>query len=349
MKQYFVRFRQSTFFWPFVGGLSAVVLVGVVLVLLLGGGKDSSQDSKDGSLRGGSGKGTSLQSNISDLIGSTQSTSNLVGLTLRINQIDVCELPDLAAYVAVTSESGDVSRLNSDDIEVEVDGKVIDNPTFERIDASEQPLTATLAIDRSGSMAGQPMSSAISAASTFVDRAADKDRLGVISFDHEIQVLRKPTSNLAQVKKDIANISVRGDTALYDVVTRAVEVTDGCSRRAVVLLSDGGDTASKQYSLSEAISQSNKEGLPVFVVGLKGSTYDESTLRKIAEGTGGQLFQTDQPEDLAKLYERIDEQLKGQYQVRLKLDIPKTDKEHRLKITSKVEGSETTSERSFIY
>ncbi len=349
MKNWTTNARRSPYLWPSVIGLTALLVMGVVLWFVFAGGprQTSSADEKTAAVSSGS--GTSLNHDVTDLIGVTSSTVNLVGLTLRINQIEVCNEPELKAYVAVTSEAGDVKQLNSGDVTVSIDGKTIDNPVFEKIDANAQPLTASLVIDRSGSMRGAPIEHAQKAATSFVNQAADGSKIGVVSFDHEVNRQLEPTTNHTRVKDSIRSIDVRGDTALYDAVAQAIENTGGCSRRAIIILSDGGDTASKNVTLAKAIDRANRTGIPVFVVGLKGTTYDEATLKKLASGTGGQLFQTSSPEKLADLYRRIDAQLKGQYYVALKLDIAKTGKEHRLKIVSKVEGSKTSSERSFIY
>lgn len=340
-----------------VGGIGLFVLVvGVVVLItsmLLGARDDSAsqgeRQTSDRSSQSNGFGGQGITNDVRRILKSVNSTRNLTGLTLRINQIDVCQLPDLTAYVAVTSESGDISQLNAGDVKVFLDGKQIINPQFSKINTKSQPLSATLVLDRSGSMRGAPIDQAKAAAQQFVDKAAANDKLALVQFDQQVNVLQSLTEDRVAVKNGIAQISVRGDTALYDALAQGVQETSGCSRRAVVLLSDGGDTASKDSSLDNAINQANVAGLPVFVVGLQGETYDAATLRAIADRTGGQLFETADPAALADLYAKVDAQLKGQYFIGLKLNIPKDGKEHRLKIESNVQGSLTSSERSFIY
>lgn len=348
------KFLQSPKGILISGIFGFVVLVALILLLLTVafGNSNETQENSTTQLStttsegvGGSG----IQSDIRQIIDSVASTRNLSGLTLRINQVDVCELPELTAYIAVSSDSGDVSQLNNRDVKVYVDDKEVVNPEFAPVDASEQPLSATLVIDRSGSMAGEPINQAKAAASQFVDRAGDNDRIGVVQFGASVETLLSLSKDKNAAKQAINQITAVGDTALYDALNQGVAATSGCSRRAVVILSDGGDTSSKNASLDSAINAANVAGIPAFVVGLQGSTYDSQMLRGIAERTGGQLFETTNPAELAELYAKVDAQLKGQYYVGLKLDIPKTGGEHRLKIVSNIEGSPTTSERSFIY
>lgn len=335
------------------GFLLVTGLVVLVLTLTLGARNDSNQgnnSSSSNSNTGGSGSGgQGITSDVRRILKSVSSTRNLSGLTLRINQIDICQLPDLTAYVAVATDSGDISQLNANDVKVYLDGKLIENPQFSKVDANKQPLSATIVFDRSGSMRGAPIEQARSAAQQFVDKAAANDKLALVQFDHEVNTLSGLTTDRASIKNAIGGIAVRGDTALYDALSQGVSETSGCSRRAVVLLSDGGDTASKNASLDNAINQANVAGIPVFVVGLQGETYDANTLKAIADRTGGQLFETADPAALADLYNRVDAQLKGQYYIGLKLNIPKDGKEHRLKIESNIQGSPTSSERSFVY
>jgi VWFA-related protein len=340
-----------------IGGGAVLVIVLAIgffmLLMALFGNKNTDTQNQNGtgesSNTDGIG-GTGLSGDVRKLIGSVKSTRNLKGLTLRINQIDVCTLPDLTAFVAVTTDSGDVSRLSSKDIKVELDGETVNNVKFEPINTASQPLSATLVIDRSGSMAGAPLDQAKNAANLFIDKTAPNDRIGVVQFDHTVQTVTGLTTDRAAAHTAVNQITLGGDTSLYDAVGQGVSVTNGCSRRAVVVLSDGGDRMSSTYNLDSAVNAANRAGLPLFVVGLKGETYDANVLRALADRTGGQLFETDNPAALADLYTRVDAQLKGQYYVGFKLEgVAKDGKEHRLKITSTVEGSPTTSERSFIY
>lgn len=335
-----------------VGLIVTIVVAAVTLLVLLAlDPKSSSDRSTTNTNSGGAGSGgTALQGNVRGLIGNVSSTRNLAGLTLRINQLDVCQLPELTAYIAAASDSGTVSQLEQRDVEVFVDGKKIKSVQLSKVNAAQQPLNSVLVVDRSGSMAGAPIENAKTAAASYVNKLVQNDQVSVMQFDHQVQTLVPMTADKGAALGVIGQIGVRGDTALYDAISQGVGVANGCARKAVIVLSDGGDTASKTQTLDSAVNVANKAGLAVFVVGLKGETYDAGVLKSITDRTGGQLFETDDPAQLSDLYSRVDQQLKGQYYVRIKLEgVEKTGGEHRIKIMSTVGGSPAISERSFIY
>ena len=58
------------------------------------------------------------------------------------------------------------------------------------------PLNLSMVIDRSGSMGGQPLEEAKKCAAMLVDRMNANDRLSLVSYDHDVDVLFPPTSTI---------------------------------------------------------------------------------------------------------------------------------------------------------
>jgi Mg-chelatase subunit ChlD len=147
----------------------------------------------------------------------------------------------------------------------------------------------------------------------------------------------------------IPGIATRSDTALYDAVIAAVDTAPECGRRAVVAMPDGRETASTAHTLDQAIARANERNTLVFVVGLRSDQFTPGMLKALAEHTGAQYFEAPTPADIDALYRKVDEQLAGQYVLRLRLNIPLTGGERRLRIETLVPRSSTVSERSFSY
>jgi hypothetical protein len=135
---------------------------------------------------------------------------------------------------------------------------------------------------------------------------------------------------------------------VYDAIERSVSMSPQCGRKAVTVLTDGDDTASQAATGDSVVKLANKVNLPVFSVGIKGEGFTPARIKAISESTGGQYLEANTPAEIAALYANIDGQLSGQFVAKVKLP-KKTGSEHRLKIISIVEGSETKSERSFVY
>lgn len=350
-KSFFDNPRNLVIIAAIVGALLLVGIFATVIAIVSPSHSpsDSGQTAKDDTENGGAKSQSNLQGSTSKLTGSTTSTRNLKGLTLRINQIETCNPSVVSAYVAVSSDAGVVNKnFKKADVSVYVDGTQLKDFDFNEVDGEKTPLTNMLVIDHSGSMKGAPIENAKSAASQYVQKLRTGDQAGLIQFDDRVELLQAVTNDKAKVIGSIGGIQPRGDTAVYDALNSAVAQVPNCGRKAVTILTDGDDTASKSDAQS-VITNANTANLPVFSVGIKGEGFNPATIKQISEATGGQYLEANTPTEIANLYGNIDGQLTGQFVANLKLSIPKNGSAHTLKIVSNVEGSPTSSERQFVY
>lgn len=332
--------------------IATILVAGIVvaIVAIVSGASDPIASSQqDDTTDKNQSADSSLGGSTSKLSGSTTSTRNLNGLTLRINQIETCNPTVVSAYIAVSTDAGVVNKnFKKADISVSVDGKQVNKFDFNEVDGEKTPLTNMLVIDHSGSMKGAPIDNAKAAATQYVQKLRANDRAGLIQFDDRVDLLESVTSDKQRVVNAITSIQPRGDTAVYDALNDAISRVPDCGRKAITILTDGDDTASTADSQS-AITNANTANLPIFSVGIKGQGFNPSTIKQISEATGGQYLEANTPAEIANLYGNIDGQLTGQFVANLKLSIPKDGSSHTLKITSTIQGSPTSSERSFIY
>jgi Ca-activated chloride channel homolog len=78
------------------------------------------------------------------------------------------------------------------------------------------PLNLALVLDRSGSMTGAPLESAIEAAKLVARRMGSTNRLSVVAYDDRVEVLARGATGteLAQVVHDLDQVHARGMTNL---------------------------------------------------------------------------------------------------------------------------------------
>ncbi|MCS7055697.1 MAG: VWA domain-containing protein [Thermoflexales bacterium] len=172
-----------------------------------------------------------------------------------------------------------------------------------------------LLIDTSGSMRDDnKIGQAIEAARIFVEDQAGKNNVGLMRFSSDIEVLvplGALETNREQILAAINQIEARGNTALYDAVIAAVEKLQATSDperiQAIVLLSDGQDTAS-QASLNEVVrkvSEARNSRTPILVIPVAyGRDADVNALNAIGRASDTKV-QSGDPENIKKLLEVI--------------------------------------------
>ncbi len=167
----------------------------------------------------------------------------------------------------------------------------------------QDDLELQLVIDRSGSMIGQAIDNARTAASRVVDVAeAGATAIGVVTFGNsatELQpIIEIPDPGITEkdtIKGAINTISASGQTAMYDGAALALTglqnyaTTNSTDAGQVVfLLSDGGDNNSTTNE-SSVISNYQTADVPLITFGY-GSFAPTGTLQNMADQTGGRFF-----------------------------------------------------------
>jgi len=175
------------------------------------------------------------------------------------------------------------------------------------IDEEVATVDVVLVMDTSGSMEGEPMAAAIAAAQSFVNELPADIHVGLVSFSDSTHVLQRISAERTGLLDAIGSLEADGETALYDAINEAASLFAGPGQRNIVLLSDGGDTASKS-SLGSAASTNAS----VFAVGLKSGEFDEKALRHIARATDGD-YSPVASADLGRLYRGLATELSNQY------------------------------------
>jgi VWFA-related protein len=190
------------------------------------------------------------------------------------------------------------------------------------------PLSMLLLMDTSGSME-QKLPMARAAASRFVRMLRPQDTAAIVQFSGRVEILQEGTPELPALESAIAKTRASGNTALYDAVYIGLKElsksarSDELRRRAILLLSDGADTASLLRD-EQVLELSRKTDVMVYPVALREqrpstdpmeANRSSFFLSSIARESGGQLHCPRTLVDLEGVYERIVEGLRTQYTV----------------------------------
>ncbi len=222
--------------------------------------------------------------------------------------------------------------------------KVFDNGVEQQIEyfgTSEKPFTVVLLIDTSPSTEFK-IDEIRDAARAFVDQLKPQDRVAVIEFDGNPQVLTRATGNREQIYKAIKKADFGGGTALYDAVDLALKehLSNIEGRKAVVLFTDGVDTTSRNANYDTTLDLAEEFDAPIFPIyyntflenarqtypgsrpvlgaGRTAGEYavGKKYLEELSAYTGGRIFRPEStPGGLTAAFEGIAEELRRQYNI----------------------------------
>lgn len=242
-------------------------------------------------------------------------------LHVDIASVDSSAFPSLSAVVNVLDANGlPVAGLDLSAMQASVDYKPATIEAAQPVVDSQVALSVVLAVDVSGSMAGQPLSSAQQAATDFVRGLSPQDSVSILTFGDSINTVLEPTTDKDAVAAALAGLNAGGNTALYEATNKTIAeaLASPSARRAIVLLSDGVDYGGKSdVSRDDSLAQARAAGVPVYTIGL-GTEIDRNYLNELATATGARFLETPSPAGLSQLYGDIAGLLRGQYIVKLK-------------------------------
>ena len=244
------------------------------------------------------------------------------------------QLRTVPIFVSVVDRNGqtrdDVERSQFRIIDNESEGKIIE---FGK--AFDQPISIALLLDASASMT-YSMEHASKAAAEFVTRAIKQgDRCSVTAVQDVPRRRQALTDDRMLIAKAVQNVVPEGRTALYDAVMSAIrELRDEKNRRAIVVMTDGGDTSS-MYGYEDVLRIAREAAIPIYFIAYEGGEnepQDLDRLRYLAAETGGFVAIATQQNLMAK-YEAIEKDLRAQFAILYQIaDFGKSNEYRRVRV-----------------
>jgi Ca-activated chloride channel homolog len=189
------------------------------------------------------------------------------------------------------------------------------------------PVSLVILIDTSASM-DEKLPQARAAATRFIKTLRPQDTAQVVQFNDRATVLQDFTATHGLLETAIQKTVASGPTALHNALYIALKElakekkATELRRRAVILLSDGEDTASLVTD-EQVLEVARKTEINIYAISLRPAraqdrqrqafSQAEYLLTALTRDTGGRVFFPNSLSELESVYERIAEELRTQY------------------------------------
>jgi Ca-activated chloride channel family protein len=216
----------------------------------------------------------------------------------------------------------------------------------------------------------------------FTRRIQENDEIFLMTFSSGPVLRQDFTGDREELSEALRHLNATGGTALYDALNQGLKKvkTGKHSKRAILLITDGQDTASTS-KLNDVLRQVRQSELLIYPVGISGLTYakgpstldgfpaflpsspqrassdksdtvDLNVLRTLAENSGGRAFLlaetfADRGGQIEKVLDTIADELRSQYTLGFYPSRPDDGKYRSLRVRT-LTGNNVRARRGYL-
>ncbi|MEP6924844.1 MAG: VWA domain-containing protein [Pyrinomonadaceae bacterium] len=163
------------------------------------------------------------------------------------------------------------------------------------------------------------------AAQQFAYEIYDGDQLFVAAYDEKAEIIQEWTDDPKKIEKSLETFRKKGNPFLFDALGDVLDqivrpLIPGTRKTAVVIISDGLDRGSRSKDFDRILAELQQADVAVYALQIpdrtggayrRDSPKPEQVIQKLAEGTGGKVFDFAEPQISAKAI--CDELRKNRY------------------------------------
>ena len=163
------------------------------------------------------------------------------------------------------------------------------------------------------------------AAQQFAYEIYEGDQLFVAAYDEKAEIIQEWTDDPKKIETSLETFRKKGNPFLFDALGDVLEqivrpLMPGTRKTVVVIISDGLDRGSRSKNFDQILGQLQQANVAVYALQIpdrtggayrRDSPKPEQVIQKLADGTGGKVFDFDEPQVAAKAI--CDELRKSRY------------------------------------
>jgi len=238
-----------------------------------------------------------------------------------------------------------------------------DNGVVQAVDSiviADLPISVSLVLDISGSVAGEELAHLIDAGQQLVRSLHPEDRASLITFSHLVLVDVPLTADVSSVGKALAQLQGSGATSMNDAIHVALNLRPlDTSRPVIIVFSDGADNLSWARPAA-LVDEVKKTGVVIHAIELQ---TDESpalrprspalqsqgfidrvpVLQALTLEAGGRVWSAKSSRDLKTLFTQAIEEMRARYLLTYTPDGVPRDGWHTLKVSLKNARGDVTA------
>ena len=260
----------------------------------------------------------------------------------------------MVAATVVDADGRLVTGLPREAFEVFEDG---DRQTISQFTSERVPIGLGMLLDISDSMVGQRIVDARGAIERFLfELLSPDDQFFVLTFNHAPHLLTRWTRDAEVVRQVLDDLKPTGSTAIYDAILHSLPMIQQRQRprAAVVVVSDGADTAS-DATLAELRTALLRSDAFVYAVAIDSPNpnginrrVNPSALNEVTSQSGGHTSVVHNTEELSAATARIAEELNSQYVIGYSSPRATDGKYHSIRVTVKVPGHRVRARNGYV-
>jgi len=249
---------------------------------------------------------------------------------VTVTRIDSANFPRVAAYVAVIGQDGNpVKNLTAQDFHLTEDKTEVANKSVEVAEDNSQGFNMALAVDIS-TYKPETLEIVRQALKSFVEDLTPNDKVSLMVFHNEVEVLVPLTGDKKVLNRAIDNLQATGTrTALNAAIMESVNAASSFKpgRGIAVVITNKPENVGA-ISTKEVIEHVERMGIPIYTI-CYGDT-QSAHLPDVTRLTRGRHFDITSPNEVQASLKTVEGLLRQGYKVTFDSEIFADDKEHTL-------------------